>query len=148
MSNAGVSPLGWVTSALLSLVTLFVFGSLRNYGPDSVIRQFHMAAVEHNAGSAAALVTPDLDSASSQELWMNVSAFLNQYGASYEIQNVYRQPSEEILVVQYKFPAGERRSLPWVVVRKGGVWKIDSNRTVLAARKLTSAPTYGLFPLR
>lgn len=147
MQPTGVPTLGWLSAALLSLVTLFVFGSLRNYGPDSVVRKFHMAALERNWRAATPLVDPDFDSEPTAELWVNLNAILGQYGASYDIQNVQRKPNEAVLVVRYQTPEGERR-LIWVVTRKSGVWKIDTRRTTLAARALTNAPTYGLSPLR
>lgn len=144
----GVPTLGWLTSILLSLLTLSVFGTLRNYGPDSVVRRFHMAVLDHDQKQAATLVEPDFDSAPTEELWMNVSAIMTQYNASYEIQNVIRKPNESILVVRYQYPNGERQSLIWDVVRRDGAWVIDTRATALAARKLTNAPNYGLFPVR
>jgi len=148
MSNAGVPPLGWLCAILLSLVTLFVFGTLRDYGPDSVVRKFHLAAIEHNADLVASSVSPDFDSAPTRELWLNVSAILTQSSATYDIQRVVRKPGKAVVVVGYQFPDGEKKYLIWVVVRNHGVWQIDTGQTTLAARTLTNAPTFGPLPLR
>lgn len=148
MSNAGVPPLGWLSAILLSLVTLFVFGKLRDYGPDSVVRKFHLAAAEHNRDLVAAYVVPDFDSSSSLELWSNVSTILNESSATYDIQRVVRQPGKAVVVVSYQFPGGEKRYLVWVVVRNRGVWQIDTAQTALAARTLTYGPAIGPLPLR
>lgn len=148
MSNAGVPPLGWLTAILLSLVTLFVFGTLRDYGPDSVVRKFHLAATDRNPNLVAQYVTPDFDSASTQELWANVSWMLGQPSTTYEIQRVIRQPGKAAVVVSYQFSGGDKRALIWVVVRNRGVWQIDTTQTALAARTLTNAPVSGPFPVR
>ena len=66
MAKLGIPTLGWLTSILLTLVTLFIFGNLQNHGPDSALKQFHLAASEHNRIDASGLVTPNFDSAPTQ----------------------------------------------------------------------------------
>ncbi len=136
MPKFGIPTLGWLTSILLSLVTLFVFGSLQNYGPDSVVQQFHQAAAERNQAKVQELVDPDFDSAATQELWALTVGLMASGRTEYAITNHQRKANQEVIVVRYRFPNGELRTLLWGVDRKGGSWVIDTRQTTLAARYL------------
>ena len=136
MSRLGIPALGWLTAILLSLVTLFVFGTLRNYGPDSTVRKFHEAAIADDSQAAANLATPNFDSASTQELWSFLKGLMANGSTEYEIAQNQRQANKSAIVVRYRSPYGDQRSLIWVVIRQQGRWVIDTKETTLAARYL------------
>jgi hypothetical protein len=138
MARFGVPMLGWLTSILLSLVTLFVFFTLQNYGPDSTVRKFHLAARELDRDEAATLVYPDFDSSSTQELWTLVAGLLANGRTDFEITHFQRKANQAAIVVRYRFPNGEQRTLIWLVNRIEGKWRIDTRETTLAARYLMS----------
>ena len=136
MSRLGIPALGWLTAILLSLVTLFVFGTLRNYGPDSTVCKFHEAAIADDSQAAANLATPNFDSASTQELWSFLKGLMANGSTEYEIAQNQRQANKSAIVVRYRSPYGDQRSLIWVVIRQQGRWVIDTKETTLAARYL------------
>lgn len=131
-----VSTLGWLTSALLSLLTLFVFGSLQNYGPESSVRRFHQAAAELSQPMAEPLVEPAFDSAATQQLWSYVTSMLVDGKASVSVTHYQRKDDRAVILTRYQFPGGEQQSLAWVVNREGKKWTIDTRETALAARYL------------
>jgi hypothetical protein len=141
MPRLGIPTLGWLTAVLLSLVTIFVFGSLQNYGPDSTVRQFHQAAAELDRNGAAALVSPDFDSSSTQMLWRELNTLLANGKTEYQISHYQRKANQAAIVVRYRFTNGEARTLVWVVSRMDGKWKIDTRETLLAAQYLLSTST-------
>lgn len=136
MAKLGIPTLGWLTSILLSLITLFVFGSLQNYGPDSTVQKFHKAAAEGNRDGAAQLVSPDFDSSSTQELWMTLVGLMANGRTEYSITHHQRKANQEVIVVRYRLPNNEVRTLMWDVDRLDGKWVIDTRETTLAARYL------------
>lgn len=138
MSRLGVPTLGWLTSILLSLVTLFVFFTLRDYGPDSSVRKFHLAAEDLNREEAAPLVYPDFNSSSTQELWSLVAGLMANGRTNFEIAHYQRKANQAAIAVRYRFPNGEQRTLIWLVNRIEGKWRIDTRETTLAARYLMS----------
>ncbi len=141
MAKLGIPTLGWLTSILLSLVTLFVFGSLQDYGPDSTVQKFHRAAAARDAESANRLVAPDFDSSSTQELWATLVWLMANGRTEYAITHYQREANKAGIVVRYRLPSGEMRTLVWDVDRTDGKWVIDTRQTTLAAR-------YLLFPRR
>jgi hypothetical protein len=147
MPKLGIPTLGWLTAFLLSLVTIFVFGSLQNYGPDSTVRKFHQAAKELDRNGAAQLVFPDFDSSSTYELWTYMTSLLANDRTEYKITHYKREANQAANVVRYQFPNGEQGALMWVVNRIDGTWKIDTRKTTLAARYL-SPFTFSPIPLR
>ncbi|MBC8064911.1 MAG: hypothetical protein H7Y17_08785 [Chlorobia bacterium] len=148
MSRFGVPTLGWLTSALLSLVTLFVFATLQNSGPDSTVQKFHRAALELDRLGASELVSPTFDSSSTQELWMYVANLVASSKSDYQIINYQRRANQAAISVQYRFPSGGTRTLVWIVNRIQGRWKIDTRETALAARFLLSPRQSPSNPLR
>ena len=136
MAKLGIPTLGWLTSILLTLVTLFIFGNLQHHGPDSTVKMFHQAAERHDRFRAASLVEPDFDSASTQELWMVITGLMANKQTEYEITHVRRQANETAIVVRYRLPNGAHRALIWKVARFEGKWKVDTRETTLAARYL------------
>lgn len=136
MSKLGIPTLGWLTSSLLSLITLFVFGTLQNYGPDSTVQKFHHAAAAGDAEAAVPLVTPDFDSSSTQELWATLVWLMANGRTEYAITHYQREVNKAGVVVRYRLPNGEMRTLVWDVDRVEGKWVIDTRQTTLAARYL------------
>ncbi len=136
MAKLGIPTLGWLTSILLSLITIFIFGTLQNYGPESTVSKFHQAARELDREQASQLVNPGLESAPTQELWRFFAGFMANGRTEYRQVHYERQANQAAIVVQYRFPNGEQRSLIWVVKRQGGKWLIDTRETTLAARYL------------
>jgi hypothetical protein len=131
-----VPTLGWLTSILLTLFTVFVFGTLQNYGPESTVSKFHQAAKELDRETAAELMSPGIDSAASQELWRFFAGLMANGRAEYRIVHYERKANQAAIVVRYGFPNGEQINLIWVVKRRQGRWLIDSEETALAARYL------------
>ena len=136
MAKLGIPTLGWLTSILLTLVTLFIFGNLQNHGPDSALKQFHLAASEHNRIDASGLVTPNFDSAPTQELWIYITGLMANRRTVYEITHVTRQANAAAIVVRYRLPKGANRALIWKLIRTDGNWRVDTRETALAARYL------------
>ena len=136
MAKLGIPTLGWLTSILLSLITLFVFGTLQNYGPDSTVQKFHKAAAEMNRDAAAPLVSPDFDSSSTQELWTLLVGLMANGRTEYMITHHQRKANQEVIVIRYRLPNNEVRTLMWDVDRLDGKWVIDTRETTLAARYL------------
>lgn len=136
MAKLGIPTLGWLTSVLLSLITLFVFWTLQNYGADSTVQKFHKAAAEMNGEAAAQLVSPDFDSSSTQELWATLVGLMANGRTEYTITHHQRKVNQEVIVVRYRLPNNEMRTLMWAVDRVEGKWVIDTRETTLAARYL------------
>src|SRR5687768_2628029 len=98
MSRLGVPTLGWLTSILLSLVTLFVFFTLRDYGPDTTVRKFHLAAEDLDRDEAATLVSPDFNSSSTEELWRLVAGLMANGRTDFEITHYQRKANQAAIV--------------------------------------------------
>ena len=136
MAKLGIPTLGWLTSILLSLITVFVFWTLQNYGPDSTVQKFHKAAMEQKREDAVPLVSPDFDSSATQELWMTLVGLMANGQTNYTITHHQRKVNQEVIVVRYRLPNNEMRTLLWNVTRLDGKWVIDTRQTTLAARYL------------
>jgi hypothetical protein len=137
MAEPNSNRLGWLTAILLSIVTLFVFGSLQNFGPESAVRRFHVSAQELNPDLARSLVA-DFDTDQSQQLWRFVSNLLANEHATFRIISYNRQRDRAALVVQYQFSNGRQMRMVWAVARDGARWIVDTRGTALAAQYLLS----------
>lgn len=118
-----------LSAIALAGVTLAVFWVLREVGPASTIRRFHIAAVRGDFQEVEYLVTPDSTPAAARELVAAVQG-IAQLGGQYQLASTVR-PSPNLIVaeVNYHFPGGRRAEL-WFLQKVQGRWRINADATL------------------
>lgn len=148
MAKVGVPRLGWLTATLLCLITLWVFWTLRYYGPESTLRQYHQAAARLDRNSGNLLSDPDSSSRGSWNLWQFTVGLMDHGNTRYEVTDVSYQANVASLLVRYSTRQGGEPALIWRVRRYDGNWKVDANQTSLAIQRLLGPAVLPYPPLR
>lgn len=128
----------WISSALMAGLTLSVFAVLRSYGPESAIRQFHLAAVTGDAADLQRVTSQAVDTPEVQHLAGFVRSIARLNG-SFQLGKVERNSRTVTAIVQYEVP-GQPRAVTtvWVVQKPGKEtrWKVNANETAVKMRRL------------
>lgn len=131
---------GWLAAFALAAVTLGVFATLHDYGPESAIRRFHVASVrgDLNELSRVTAQSPNSPSVLKLRQWVGT---MHQLGAHYQLlridrQTIDRDSSDALAALLYNTPGQENWGMVWIVSKRNSVWKVDADRTANLARNL------------
>jgi hypothetical protein len=117
----------YVSAAALAVVTLFTFYVYRDFGPQSVIRRFHIDAVREDFTDIDALTTMNSSSHYTRDLISFVQRGALQ-NASFEIVGIKRRKKDVLAEVQYTTPQAGIGVL-WHVIQTPTDWRIDAVAT-------------------
>jgi hypothetical protein len=114
----------------LAALTLGVFLVLRDYGPGTALRRFHVAVLRRDQASIRAVVTSDSSDQAVSELASTVVGFALR---GWRYQFLGTEPFSRDAVkaeINYISPSGQR-AVPtfWIVRKSRGVWRIDADTT-------------------
>ena len=140
MSDSRPSLAAWISAAGLAAVTVLVFYTLRDYGPESAIRRFHTAAAASNSEGIDQVAVQDLRSDFTRALATKVYQLIAYSGAHYRIVGMDRQPNQVDAVVAYTVPDRKPLLLPWVIEQRDRVWRVNAERTLVAWQKVQKGP--------
>jgi hypothetical protein len=137
-----------IPALLLTVLVGFIFSSLRNYGPESTVRQFHVSLKRvYDSQMNGEPINPkdwnEVRSVFQEEIGELRS--LNPYargllltvysqfqqGSRYSISKMDRIPREVRVVVLYSNPSAMQMPIVWVVEKPEGAreWKISLSKT-------------------
>ena len=119
-----------VAAAALAAVTLFVFYTLQDIGPESAIRRFHEAVITQNLPALQSVSVQSLDDPNTQKLATRVVEEIG-HGARYQLLHMDRGRSEVGAEVAYIRPDGSVAPTYWIVERHPGrQWRVNAMRTL------------------
>lgn len=128
-------------AALVAALTLGVFYQLREYGPESALRKFQMAAIAGDREALQRVCKQDVAGQSAQILTRTLRQF-NASGARVRMGMLHRETrvdqiqGDEVKVrsvvaeVRYYMP-GRVESIYWVVDLGPAGWAINADETVM-----------------
>lgn len=127
----------YIAAALLASLTIRVFFTLQDYGPESAIRRFYAATPDAvRTGNVAELVDVSLDAkiqGLSEAAMVSRLARWRTHGVPMQVEFVQGNGNEVRAVVVFSLPLNKKTDYlwasVWVVVRIGKDWKIDVNKT-------------------
>lgn len=116
----------------LALLTLSVFFILRNYGPQTALRRFHIAAVQGDRAGLQGVTLQDIRSQTADMLRQRVQ-YAARIGGQFEILRVLPKGRQAEVDVRYTFPSqGFAAISVWRLRRERGSWKVDADETYRA----------------
>jgi hypothetical protein len=122
-------------AACLAAITVFVFYTLRDYGPRSALRRFHDDVRSQNAADLQQVTAEPINTQEVQRLAAVVYQ-IDQHRGSSRVAAVDRDPGEVELLVLYSFGRGTAR-LVWIVDHQSnGTWAVDATKTLRASAAL------------
>ncbi len=122
---------GLGAAATLAAVTLAVFATFQNYGPESAVRRFHQALTARDLKAIAQVVDTSPDNSAVQDLARYVEA-ARMGNPNYRIVKSERGKDQVEILAFYASGA----LIPWVVVRDRDHWRIDSYLTLQGLQKM------------
>jgi hypothetical protein len=128
--------LPYISAGLLAALVLFVFWTLRHYGPESAIRRFHVAAALGDDRDLAQVSRQPPDS-SNVVLLKNLVGNWLRGGGRYRLVRMERTPNRVLGHVAYVDPIGApRNAMLWVVEKRPhGPWMVDADKTYNLLRR-------------
>lgn len=131
---------GLVPAALLSLLVLGVFWTLRAPGPESVLRYFHIAAVNGDFRGMAAVSVQNANPATIVGFQREIAS-IAQVGGRYEVRKIVRKKGYAIAEVSYFVPFNRRNyPLLFIVEKHGRHWLINPDRSSDYMRQISGPP--------
>jgi hypothetical protein len=117
----------YLAAVALALVTFFTFYVFRDFGPQSVLRKFHIDVLRRD--------WPDIQniavgSKGDIEQAIGFVTGLAQRNASYEVVRMKRQGDFMLVVVEYRFANGLSHGVVWYVRQTQRDWRVDCTATV------------------
>ncbi len=120
-----------LASALLAVLTVFVFSTLRNYGPDTAVRRYHQALLEQDLNEVQRYTVGSVQSSSSRALINEVLPILIQ-GGSFQIGRRTAQKDPRIVFTEVMYTRRDRQKIGMVFVaeRTELGWKVNADKTL------------------
>jgi hypothetical protein len=119
----------------LAAITLFVFSTLRDYGPLSAVRRFHEALRSNDLNDLHKVTEDPFPNPYVRPL-LEFLGRCDESGASSHIAGMDRNPGEVDILVFYQFPDHEEPRV-WVVDKNRlGNWVVNAEKTVHASAAL------------
>ncbi len=118
-----------VTASALALLTLAVFWFLRESGPESAVRKFHIAVVNGDT----AVLEDLLAAGSSRYATSYLVAVVANYaraGAQFRIHGTARGTEATFVEVDYVVPRRTPVPVLWATMKQGGRWRIHPDLTL------------------
>jgi hypothetical protein len=129
-----------VTSAILVALTVSVFAKLRDYGPESTLRRFHVAALSNDLATMNATIKEG--SNEGNVYWLR--GFLRELSRQGTLPRIIGQRGDVNSVaveVAYILPnTTQGMVMVWKVDRVGRTWKINVDKTAQAIRESMGQP--------
>jgi len=138
----GVGKLSSIAAAaVVATLTLGVFYQLREYGPESALRKFQMAAISGDREALQRVCKQDVAGQSTQILTRTLRQF-NAAGARVRMGMLHRETRSDqvqgeavnvrsvVAEVRYYMP-GRVESIHWVVDLGPAGWTVNADETVL-----------------
>lgn len=127
----------YLAAGVLALITLFVFWTLRDYGPQSTLRRFNQALFSQDAQALAQVIDEPINSPKVTRLvWA-----LKTLGVA-DIPRIARmdetQPNEVTAALYYHNVYGGVIGAVFIVRKSGHAWHIDVEKSLAALNR-----TYG-----
>ena len=120
----------WIPAFLLVALTLLVFGTLRDFGPESALRKFHIAAANDDFRGMAAVSAPNSSGQAIEALRDRIAQFAI-LGARYEVLHVTRRKEMAVAEVGYVNPrSGAIVSALFVLKRRPFGWQVDPEASI------------------
>lgn len=120
----------YLAAAGLAAVTLVTFFSFRDWGPESAVRRFHIAATQRNWSTVDQLTIEGADNRDTRALVAEIVA-LARTGAHFEIIGSKERRGVGVVSVEYQFPNGMSAGAAWYVRQAtASQWRVDCSRTV------------------
>ena len=116
---------------MLAILTVFVFTTLRHYGPASALRRFHEAVFARDARALSEVSLQRPGSPALEQLSSLVHGARSN-GARVVIEGSVREPNRVVYRVQYRFPNDQVAFLDFVVTKpqRNGPWLVDAEATL------------------
>ncbi len=133
--------IAYLAAVLLAAITLFVFGTLRDYGPESAVRRFHDAVSHHDAADLAKVAIEPIDSSSVQTLVGWIGQLDKMSVSAPQLAAERREPNQVSEVTLFHLQYGQEAPIVWIVVRSTSGWKVNAQETVAASEALRAAPS-------
>ena len=118
-----------IAALVLALLTGGVFWVLQDYGPESALRKFHRASINHEWRDLGEVVMSG-SYRQNVEVLANMVETYARLGARYQLQQVRRQNGKVLARVEYVFPNGRRDPVFWVVDKAKDGWRVNVNETM------------------
>lgn len=119
-----------IPAFILSALVLGVFWALRDFGPESALRRFHMASVNNDQGMLEDVTDFEPNPQYAQALRSRVQDFARA-GGRYELRRMDRSRTRVIAEVVYRFPfTGQQIPSLWVVEKERGKWRVSPYETI------------------
>lgn len=119
----------YLSAGAISILTLYVFSRLQEYGPESAIRRFHTAIFYNDPQELQRVSVEPIRSRSVISLAGQVRGMLLQ-GATIQLSRMERTPDQVRAAVVYRNPKGEVFPMIWIVERSGRTWRVNAEKTV------------------
>lgn len=137
----------YLAAAALALVTVFSFYVFQDFGPQSVLRRFHIDVARRDYADINRISTRSLKPEEVQALQQR-NGFFRGWGpsgyicsfvllqiandASYEILYLKRLHGEVLATVEYRWPNGNEFAVVYHVQQTDRDWRIESDETAKA----------------
>jgi len=123
----------YLAAALLATITIVTFAVFQNFGPQSVIRRFHMDVARGDWRDISQVSLEPWSAPATKTLYIDVQRLV-QINASYEIVGLKRglRPNEVLATVDYRLPNGMESPFEWHVVQTRTDWRVDCAATLKA----------------
>jgi hypothetical protein len=119
-----------IPALILSALVLGVFWALRDFGPESALRRFHMASVNRDEAMLGDVTDFSPNPQYAQALSSRVQD-LARAGGRYELRRMDRSRTRVVAEVVYRFPfTGQQIPSLWVVEKTQGRWRVNPYRTM------------------
>lgn len=126
----------YLAAAVLAVVTVFTFYVFRDFGPQSVLRKFHIDVVRQDWADIPLIATEGVDSPATKQMIAFVQD-LARRNASFEIVRMQRQGNHMLTGVEYRLPNGLGVGVVWYIRQTERDWRVDTGAT---ARQLFRGP--------
>ena len=119
----------YLTAFLLVIMTLGIFATQQNKGPESAVALFNYAVQNHDSNTVKSLTASTAYPTSASILNEEVSHFFI-LNAEYESGLVRHKDGYDFVELIYDFPNGKHLLTVWVVSKTSSGWKIHPDKTI------------------
>lgn len=118
----------FVPAILLVVLVGAVFGFLQGYGPENVLRRFHVAAVNRDLRGMQKASVENATPNSIASLGSDISA-IARLGGTYHVYRIQKKDKVALAVVSYSIP-GNSTTYLYVLQEQHGRWYVDPDSTI------------------
>lgn len=118
----------YLSAAALAVVTIFAFYVFQDFGPQSVIRRFHIDVAREDWKDINLITKEDMPRETRAMVRFVQQMVINN--ASYEIVSLRRLHREVLAAVEYRLPNGAGVGVVWHVSQTSSDWRVDCKATL------------------